>query len=642
MIKYAEVIPSIRIKRDLGVFDYQIPLSLEGKLKIGHLVEIPFRKRNQSGIVIKIKKKTEFQDKEIKSIIKILQPQPVLLENQIQLGFWLSEYYYVSPALVIKSMLPDFPKRSLKRQPLGLPIGKSAKLTILKKRLPEITKLTKEIRKNKKVFLLHYDNETEKLVFFLNSIRDFVKKDKQVLIIVPEIEDIAKIYPILVKKFFPKVVYLHSQLTKTNYYLNWNKILEGKAKVIIGTKLVLFTPLKNLGLVIIDQEENPNHKQSDQNPRYHARKVGLKLAEIYQAKSILTSMAPSLESFYQSNMGNYHLLRLISKPTQINSQIIDMREELKKQNYSIFSEKLQETIESNLKKKEKILLFLNRRGLATSIICQDCGYLFICPQCLMPLAFHISKELICHHCALKKPSPLFCPHCQGTQIKFFGKGTQKIEIETKKLFPQAKISRIDIDTFNKKSDWLKADITIGTSFILKRIHFSLFNLLGVISADTILYLPDFKANERTFQLITSLILNQKEAEILIQTFLPQNLAITQASRLNYQKFYLEELKNRQKFNYPPFSQLIKLMNYGPDNQKVSEETQEIFKKLKIEIKGLKKIELLGPLPAFVSQKRGKYFWYIIIKHSHQDQKIKNIFKIIPDNWIIDIDPESLL
>ncbi|HEB01423.1 MAG TPA: primosomal protein N', partial [Candidatus Portnoybacteria bacterium] len=514
-MKIVEVIPATKIPLDRAqVYTYYTGLSLEK----GSLVLVPLARRKVPGVVIQIKdleshkleiKKADFK---LKSIYKIISQSPVLTTEQLKLAQWLARYAYVSLGLIIKTILPKIPKRAKPDQ-----------------------ELFKE------------------------------KNEQQTIILVPEIS----LIPQAVKKYAKsqEITVYHRELGLTKYYQAWQKIISGRAKIIIGPRSAIFAPVKNLEKIIITQEHDPSYKSSEQAPRYDARKVAQKLAQLTRAKLILESPTPSIETYYQASQNKYQLkVSSLSFPSRLS--IVDMKEEIAKGNYSIFSYLCQEAIEKVLRKKQKAILFINRRGTATFIICRDCGYVVKCPLCEVPLVYHIlsysqkKDKLICHHCNHHQEAPTLCPKCQSHRIKYFGTGTQRVETEVKKLFPSAKVVRLDSDLPEKIQTkviqtWLsqQADVLVGTQMIARIPDLPKISLVGVITADTILHLPDFKASERTFQMISQIVSLGNEA--IIQTYNPESSTFQAIAKREAKSFYQKEIQARKALAYPPFSQLVK-------------------------------------------------------------------------------------
>jgi len=626
---YCEVILSQRFPKHLGIFDYKIPEYLVSQIKIGQLVTIPFRKSEREGIVIKIKR-TGIPGKKIKEISKINQPEPIITPKQIQLAEWMAQYYFVSLGTIIKMMLPPIPKKkSIKKQLLPSPFPQPT--------LPlSLNDLIYKLVKDKQQKFLFWPQIPEQQAQFLYWLIKRIKGT--ILIIVPEIMDINYFVRLLPENIQKKTAIIHSQLNKNQFYNTYSDIIQNKKEIIIGAKLALFSPIQKLQLIILDQEENQNHKQSDQNPRFDARLVAEKLASLHKSQLLFTSHAPTVNTYYQLSKKRIQLLQPKNKPKKIT--IIDLKEERKKRNYSVFSDLLEEKTNQVLKQSKKIFFFINKRGAASSVVCQDCGYIINCPNCQLPLIYHTTSNaprttsfLYCHRCNKKSELPPFCPKCSGVTLKFTGLGTQKVESEAKKLWPKAKIFRLDKDIklTTKLSDY---DIMVGTERAFDYLDWQKIGLTGVITADTFLHLPDFRSTERTWQMLSK-ISYLSQSPLIIQTYTQGNPAI---KYINSENFYKSELSERKAVGYPPFANLVKLIYQNKDKKTCFTEAQRLYKKLKTFPLS---VSLVTPLTPF---QYNKWQMYIVIKYSSpsQDNIVNKILTAIPPDWIIDRDPENLL
>ena len=650
------------------------------KISVGALVMVEFYRRKILGIVINIqeleKRKIEVKryPYQLKEILKVIDSKPVLTSVQLKLASWIAEYYWAPLSLTIKSMLPEIPSKKAKKKYPSIikailestdyfPLERSQGYV---KTNSKIEKLVQSIEKSKKKnFLLFNSKEGEKEKIYLELLKKFLKKDKQILILFPEISNLKKIV-LKIKSFLDKseAAILFSGLPKTLYWQEWQKIRNGDVKIIFGTRIALFAPFQKLELIVVDDEQNQSYK-SDQAPRYQTKKTALKLAELAKTKIILESSTPSVESYWASKQKKYKLIIQNSKSKIQNFVIVDMKEESHKGNYSIFSEVLVDSLKRTLKQKKQVVLFVGRRGMATFIICQDCGYVVKCPNCNIPLVYHILEKneiLTCHHCNYNEAPPPFCPKCSSHRIKYSGIGTQKVEAEIKKLFPKAKVRRLDSDIAKSKKQenkiWQdftakKIDILIGTQMILKAQDFKNVDLIGVVSIDSILNIPDFRSGERVFQTITKFLKLPKlnKAKIILQTYHPNNLIFRVALRGDYEDFYKNEIKDRRALTYPPFSNLIRLIYKNKDRKLCEENSKILAERLKNRIYNIQytkyKIQVLGPAPAFIPKERGRYIWQIVIKIRNESEKIENklkneLLKIVPNDWTVDVDPESLL
>ncbi len=630
---FAQIIPLTRLKRGLNYFDYKIPSDLLSQIKIGQVVQIPFRNKNIKGVILDLVASSKFKSEKLKSINKIIDQSPFLTSWQIKLVDYLSDYYFVSLAVLAQMMIPEIPKKAKPSQDKFL-----SDLDFLS--IPEADISIDQYYIAQNPVLLKYYKFVEKIKVYLALINKVLSQNKQILIIVPLLADIKKIYQYLGNYKDITSVFLND-LPKNKYWQEWQRIKNGQAKIIIGTRSAIFAPFKNLDLIIVDDEDNENHKQEEPNPRYNVKDVALKLKEILNIKVIFSAQTPSLNSLYQIRQNKWQYFETAKVTELPQTKIIDLQAEYKKGNYSIFSEELEQKIIYNLKRAKKTFLFLNRKGLATLISCKDCGYLASCPVCQLPLTYHQSKELVCHHCGYKQSLFLFCPQCQGPNIKLTGTGTEKVEQEAKKIFPQAKIIKIDIDT-PYTGDLSVADIIIGTQFAFDFINWPEIATIGVINADTLLYLPDYRSIERTYNLLNKIILflNNSSQEVLIQTLSPQNYVFESLKNPGTNLFFEKELEERIALNYPPKVKLVKLIYQSIEFNYGQKDIVSIYQDLLEKTKGLNVI-INPPALAYTQQVRGRWRWQIIIKLL-SDKVNLDFLNTLSENTIIDRDPESLL
>jgi primosomal protein N' (replication factor Y) len=655
------------------------------ELNVGGLVLVPLHKRKVIGVVESIEKmdgqkmalrKAEF---ELRGIAKVISGEQIIDKKQLQLAKWMSEYYWCPIGAIIKLMIPT------KSQKHGLKLKtnqlKNQKLILV----PEIS-FIENIAKQNELPCPRKGGASLRASSFAasspttpacNALHSNAGRERRDISPRNKIKDCAT---------------LHSELTDKQYFENWLKIKNGEVKTIVATRMALFAPFQNLKEIIVENEHNDLYK-SRQTPRYHARETALKLAEIWGAKITLKSPTPSVEASWlteknrdwklvTSNFKNKKQLSSSNYQSPITN-LIDLRTELKDGNFSIFSRLLQEKIKTTLDKKQQIILFINRRGASTVLQCRDCGYVPKCQNCEAPMVYHLAPiQFLCHHCGHSEIPPVLCPNCLGTRIKYFGTGTQKVEIEFKKLFPDTKTARLDSDTiktlppltkgrvgvglteeinnFNSK----KTQVLIGTQIIFNK-GLDKAPLVAMMIADTFLYRPDFRSNERTFQIISQLK-NLSSRESILQTYSPENIAVQTAVKSDYKSFYKQEIEDRQELNYPPFSQLIKLTYQHRNAKKTEQEAKILVEKLKQQITANRKqlivndkqtnavntqtIIILGPSPAFIPKTKGKHIWQIVLKckspiayRESEHLKARNqILKIIPPDWVVDVDPIQII
>ncbi|MEW6686040.1 MAG: primosomal protein N' [Candidatus Edwardsbacteria bacterium] len=535
-----------------------------------------------------------------------------------------------------------------------------------------------------KAFLLYGVTGSGKTEVYLQAIDRCLKQGKQAIVLIPEIS----LTPQTVNRFkerFSNFAILHSRLSLGERYDSWQRIKNQECQIVIGARSAVFAPFENLGLIIVDEEQEWSYKQSEEKPRYQARDVAVMRAKNNNAVVILGSATPSLESYYNAQQGKYTLLRLPerveSRPLpQIN--ITDMRQ----RKGEILFPLLEEKIKERLQKKEQVLLFLNRRGFSTFIQCGDCGLIARCPNCYVTMTYHLpDTTLRCHYCGKRFSAWANCPKCHGYKLLYRGVGTQKVEEEIKKKFPEANILRMDFDTTRRRdahrqilSKFIcgEAEILLGTQMITKGLDIPNVSLVGVISADTSLNLPDFRAGERTFQLLTQVAgragRGETPGEVVIQTYVPENSAILAAKEQDFLHFFSEEIKERKEMNYPPFVHLASILMKSKSQKTCEETAHSLCRTIKETLtnpslypspspqmrdpalagQGERKggVEILGPAPAPLSKLKGLYRWQVLIKGEQNLSKIiKFAFQKIkktrlPHNvhLTVDIDPYEMM
>ena len=507
------------------------------------------------------------------------------------------------------------------------------------------------------VFLLHGVAGSGKTEIYLRALEQAIAIGRRAIVLVPEIALTPQTISRFASRFPGRVGVLHSKLSVGEQFDEWWRIKQGDFDVVIGSRGAIFAPQPELGLIVIDEEHEWTYKQQEQSPRYHARDVALRLAELTGAVVILGSATPDVTSYYRGQRGNYRLLEL---PERISTgekrvQVVDLRQELKEGNRSIFSRSLTQGIDQALKAREQVILFLNRRGSATFVQCRDCGYVLRCRRCDVSLTYHSAREdLVCHQCNYRMAVPHVCPQCGGKRIKFLGTGIQKVEEELGRAFPQANMLRWDRDvTAGKYSheDILdrfvshEADVLIGTQMIAKGLDLPLVTLVGVINADVSLHLPDFRSGERTFQILTQVAGRAGRGplggQVIVQSYTPEHYAVSCAAKQDYLSFYEKESSLRRQYHNPPFSRLTRLLYTNPNNAFCQREAQRMHRLLEGERDSWgMDVTFIGPSPAFIKRVRGRYRWQIILRG---DDPVRLLAGVpIPQGWVVDIDPVSLL
>lgn len=524
--------------------------------------------------------------------------------------------------------------------------------------------------------LLHGVTGSGKTELYLRALEKAVSNGKRGLVLVPEIALTPQTINRFGSRFPNRVAVLHSKLSPGEHFDEWWRIKEGEFDVVIGSRSAIYAPQPDLGLIVLDEEHDPSYKQADPPPRYHAREVALRLAKLTGAVVILGSATPDVETYYRASRDEFHLLELPHRiVTNGNGdiqramprktaeeqklprvEIVDYRTELKEGNRGVFSKSLYQAMELALDAQEQIILFLNRRGSATFVQCRECGQSLRCKRCDVGLIYHSAwDKMVCHHCGLSSGRPRTCPSCGSIRISFLGVGTQRVEEEVLKTFPKARVLRWDRDTTNSKLSHEEilqkfmsheADVLVGTQMIAKGLHMPRVTLVGVISADVGVNLPDFRAGERVFQILTQVAGRAGRGplggQVIVQTFNPNHYAILAASNHDYQSFYNQEIAYRRHHSYPPFNSFARLVYNHTNSAYAQKEVQRFTRLLRRErdAKGLPETDILGPVPCFIQRIRGRYRWQVLVRTPDPTGFLEPI--ALPDRWAVDIDPVSLL
>ena len=509
-------------------------------------------------------------------------------------------------------------------------------------------------------FLLKGVTGSGKTQVYIEIARQVRALGRQAVVLVPEIALTGQVV-LAFKAYFPDdIVVIHSRLSMAERNDAVVRVRRGKAGIVIGARSALFTPLDNIGLIIMDEEQDTSYKQ-DESPRYHARVVAEEMARIHGAVLLLGSATPSLESYYRAKQGE---MTLLTMPRRIGNmplpvvKCVDMRQELRLGNRHILSRLLQQLIEETMAKKQQIIIMLNRRGFSTFVMCRSCGEVIKCKLCGLPLVYHKNGRLSCHHCDVTEPVPDVCPKCGSRYIKYFGSGTEKLEQELHQIVPSARVIRMDRDTTNTKfahQEILQKfrekqyDILLGTQMVAKGHDIPNVTAVGIISADSSLNMPDFRAAERCFMLITQTAgragRHEHQGRVVIQTYNPEHYAVTCGIAQDYEGFYEQELKLRHGLFYPPFSRIVKLLFQHADENTAKDNAQKLVTAFNQQFVGNKQQQIIGPSPAVIARFRGIYRFVVLIKTANlpsvQDFLRGQQFHVRAD-VAIDIDPITML
>ena len=516
-------------------------------------------------------------------------------------------------------------------------------------------------------FLLYGVTFSGKTEVYLQLIGEALKQNKTAIVLVPEIS----LTPQMIDRFIARfnkdeIAVLHSKLSIGERYDEWNKIKENKAKIIIGARSAIFAPTENIGIIIIDEEHDSSYK-SEAVPKYDAKEIAKKIAKENNCPLVLGSATPDIVTYYKASSEKITMLELMKRANNSKLpevEIVDLKMELANGNRSMLSVDLYNAIKKNLKEKRQTILFLNRRGYSTFIMCRECGYTVKCKNCDISLTYHKTEnKLKCHYCGYEENLVTICPECQSTKIRYFGTGTQRLEQEINKIFPQASTIRMDIDTVSKKNSHEQIlntfrdegiDILIGTQMVVKGHHFPNVTLVGVIAADSSLNIDDYRANERTFQLLTQVAgragRENLDGQVIIQTYNPEDFSIQCAKEQNYQKFYNTEIALRKQLKYPPYCDIILIGFNSLVQKEIIEVSNKVYEYLKSNLDG-QEFMVLKPMPSPIDKIQNKFRWRIIIKGNMTEAAnyiinncIQNIYDANYKNTrvTVDVNPNNMI
>lgn len=669
----AEVVLSIVTSEIDKSYHYIIPDQLCGMIKLGSQVVVPFGRRQEVGYVVGFVEKSEFPN--LKEIVKVAEGEPLFREKTVAFAQWIAEYYFSFFLTALKLLLPPGGIKRGKGWKKGETKGEAeivvresgivirrAGFDLTSAQANAVAKIEEAITAGKtEKFLLFGVTGSGKTEVYLRAIEAALKKGRGTITLVPEIALTPQLVERFRARFGEGIAVVHSELTLKERRLTWERVASGKAPIVLGARSALFAPLPDIGLIILDEEYENSYK-SDKSPRYQAREAAEKLADLHGAVVILGSATPSLETFYRSEAGEITRLEL---PRRIDNrplppvEVVDLRDEMKRKNFGLLSAVLKNELGKTLANSEQAILFLNRLGYFTFVICRECGLTLQCPHCSVALVYHTNdRRLRCGRCDYSREAPPLCPRCNSSTLRYFGSGTQRIEEEVGKLFPSARILRYDRDTTGPRGSHDaffatfasgQADILIGTQMVAKGLDIAKVTLIGVVSADTALHLPDFRASERTFQLLTQVAgragRHHLPGKVVIQSYNPDHYAIQAAAKHNYREFYERELANRRELCYPPFSRLVALIISG----KEKDPTAKVADDLAIFLRKRLTSEVLGPAAAPIERLRGEWRFRLLLKG--QDQAVlrqavqKSLAKLaVPESVrvTVDVDPAGLL
>lgn len=544
--------------------------------------------------------------------------------------------------LIDKGLL-SIKEREVYRDPFQREVKQTDKLPLNEEQDRALKQIIESIQLNEhRTFLLHGVTGSGKTEVYLQAIETVVNEGKEAIVLVPEISLTPQMVLRFKERFGNLVAVLHSGLSVGEKYDEWRKVLRKEVKVVVGARSAIFAPFENVGIIIIDEEHETTYKQ-EESPRYHAKHVAIKRGELNRCPVLLGSATPTLEAYARAQKNVYTLLTLkkrANKKPLPPVEIVDMRKELHSGNRSMFSRRLIEQIHNRLEKKEQIVLLLNRRGYSNFTLCRDCGYVDQCPYCDISLTYHKrDHKLKCHYCLYEKEMPHRCPDCDSDAIHFFGTGTERVQEALYKAIPNIRVIRMDVDTTRRKGAHERllqqfanqeADILLGTQMIAKGLDFKNVTLVGVLAADSMLHLPDFRSSERTFQLITQVSgragRHDLSGEVIVQTYTPEHYSIQLASIYDYIQFYKQEMQLRRTFQYPPYY-FLTLINITHENKaKVHEVSYRLTNHLRNYL--TKQAIILGPTPSPIARLKNRYRYQILIKYRNEPELHNGLYTLL--------------
>lgn len=718
---YAQIIVDITHEKLDRVFEYSIPSELEGMLKVGTEVFVPFGRGNREtkGYVVGFSETCDYDPEKLKPVTGLCEDGVDITAKLVALAAWMKTHYGGTMIQALKTVLPIKKKERIKekryvRRSVSKEEGEKYLEQFLKKHqqararlmaaflddevigyelLKQKLNITKSVvdalkergiltieteqefrnplrtsvRKETAVplvyteeqenaihcfcreyeagirgtYLVHGVTGSGKTEVYIEMIRKVIEDGKQAIVLIPEIALTYQTVMRFYRKFGERVSILNSRMSAGERFDQMERAKSGELDVIIGPRSALFTPFPALGLIVIDEEHEGTYK-SEQTPRYHARETAVARAELEGASVVLGSATPSLESYYRAKKGEYRLLTLQNRAMEQElpkAEIIDLREELRKGNRSILSERLHELMEDRLCRGEQIILFLNRRGYAGFLACRSCGYVVKCPHCDVSLSSHRNGKLVCHYCGYETSMIEICPECGSVHIGAFRAGTQQIEELVKREFPKARVLRMDMDTTKTKDGHEKilsafaneeADILIGTQMIVKGHDFPKVTLVGILAADMSLYTDDYRAGERTFQLLVQAAgragRGSLAGHVVIQTYSPEHYSIVDAAKQEYEQFYEEEMKYRSLMGYPPAEQLMAVLLSSEDEMLLERGCRYLKEYMQLLLKRKKnnrgKLEIIGPASPYVGKVNDVYRRIIYVKSETEEALIE--------------------
>lgn len=645
--------------RDVLAFDefenseisyYQLKKAVENEeVTIDYIVQSKITKKYMT--MVAPSKEIHLLEEALLDLSKTATKQRIILEHFIEHPKEISQKLLLNKletssstvkALVDKGLIETYQKEVYRNPYDDDKIERTKALTLTEEQEHAIQPILSSIEEEEhEVYLVHGVTGSGKTEIYLQAIQEVIHKGQEAIVLVPEISLTPQMVNRFKGRFGKNVAVMHSALSAGEKFDEWRKIQRKEVQVVVGARSAVFSPFENLGIIIIDEEHETSYKQEDQ-PRYHARDVAIERGKNNNFPVVLGSATPTLESYARAQKDVYKLATLHKRtnnkpmPKVIT---VDMRNELHAGNRTMFSRLLMEKIRDCLKNGEQIVLLLNRRGFSTFIMCRDCGHVKECPHCDIALTYHKNNQRMkCHYCSYEEAVPSVCPECSSDLIRYFGTGTQRVEESLAQVIPEARVIRMDVDTTRRKGAHekllgkfadKKADILLGTQMIAKGLDFENVTLVGVLTADSMLHLPDFRSSEKTFQLLTQVSgragRHELPGEVIVQTYTPEHYSIEMASVYNFEGFYKKEMATRRAFQYPPYYYLALITITHPNQVHVAQAGQKIVQMLQQKVKP--NTLILGPTPSPIPRIKDRYRYQCMIKYKHEPDLRKNIQSI---------------
>ena len=664
---YADIIIDISHEAIDRTFQYMVPAELINSIEIGMQVQVPFGQsnRNRKGYVINLTDTPSFDVDKMKSISGIPNKSLQIEGKLIKLAAWIRKNYGSTMFDALKTVMPvkeQVRKTAARVTEKEFNIAKPPVMSLNDSQKKLVDEFVKDRAMEKyNTYLLHGVTGSGKTEVYIGCIKEIISQGKQAIVLIPEIgltyQNVARFR----QHFGDRVALINSKQSKGEKYQEFMRAKKHEVDVIIGPRSALFTPCFDLGLIVIDEEHDGAYK-SDQTPKYHARETAIERARLENASVILGSATPTIESYALAKLGKYKLWELPYRPygMELSSvSVVDMRDELRLGNRSIVSKEMYDLIEDRLSKNEQVMLFINRRGFNTFVSCRECGEVIKCPKCDVSLSLHNNGFMMCHYCGHIERAVKECPACKSKLIGGFGTGTQKVEEEIKRIFPHARTLRMDKDTTAKKgsqsailSEFLehKADILIGTQMIVKGHDFENVTLVGIMLADLSLFDNDYRAGERTFDLLTQAAgragRGEKKGHVLIQTYQPEHYAIQAAAKQDYEGFFDTEITYRRLLKYPPVYNMMVVLLTSTEYEEVVNASEELYKKIYKAATELDNVRVIGPSDATILKIKEQYRRVIYIKSTNSEdlEVIRNIVDEYTKDGVklaVDVNPVNM-